>query len=154
MMDTPTAREGTFTFEFGRTLGRSRVGRYVLAFGVVALFGGLAIAAGRLPKLAATILSAGLLMYGLQRAWRLLPIPDATRERWAREERIAEQCPAHPLRGFLWMSLAFAAKDLFITDATHPPDPSTGILLSVFMGVGLVGHFLCQRFVRKHPNGF
>lgn len=152
-MKTSSANDGTFTFEFGRALGRSRGGRYVLTLGVAAFFGGLAFAAWRFPKWAATTLSLGLLIYGLQQAWRFLPIPDATRERWAREERIAEQCPAHPLRGFLWGSLGVAAVAIFRTDAAQFLDPSTWIIPAVFLGVGLVGHFLCQRFVHTHPNG-
>jgi hypothetical protein len=123
------------------------------ALAVVVFFGGLAFAAWRIPKLAATVLSLGLLIHGFQVAWRLLPIPDITRERWAREDRIAASCPAYPLRGFLWGGLSVLIAGIYGADAAQILDPSVWIVPLVFLGIGLVGHFLCQRFVLKHPNG-
>lgn len=91
--------------QLARRLGGSSRGQCFVAAAVVALFLGLAWQAWHHPDLASVILAACLAVYGCRAAWRILPIATATRERWRREEKTAEDCPACQYRGFLWYGI-------------------------------------------------
>ena len=138
--------------EVGRSLGRSRSGQLFVAFAVAALFCGLAYVAWHARDLASTVLTIGLLVYGLQLAWRLLPIPRATRDRWVREQQIAERCPACQWRGLLWAGIGIGIASFWRSDSTKPFDYFELLVPGVFVIVGSISYLFCQRFFRNERN--
>src|SRR5947209_5368515 len=129
--------------EVGRSLGRSRSGQLFVAFAAAALFCGLAYVAWHAPALASIVLTVGLLGYGLQLAWRLLPIPCATRERWARERQIAKRCPACAMRWMFWAGIGVGVYTFWRFHVTKLIYYSDLILPAGFVILGSFSHFLC-----------
>lgn len=136
----------------GRSLGRSRKGQLFAAAAVAGLFSWLAYVAWHVPNFAAIILSIGLLVYGLQMSWRLLPIPSATRARWVREEQIARRHPAHSFRGLLWAGIGISISEFWRSGPARPFEPSSLIAPGVFVVIGTVSYILCRRFIRNERN--
>ena len=138
--------------EIGRWLGRSRFGRLLISVGIIAAFSRLAYGAWHDPEFSATLLSVGFLVYGLQLAWRVLPIPGATRTRWVQEKQNAERCPASYYRNCLWIGLGSAIGQFLQTDSAKPIIYSDYLIPVVLMLVGVVSHVLVRRFIRKERN--
>jgi hypothetical protein len=140
--------ESVFT-EAGRSLGRSRRGRFFVSLAVAILFSCLAYAAWHARDLAATVLTVGLLIYGFQLAWRILPISSATRARWVRDEQIAERAPAGQYRGLLWAGIGVAIMDFWQSDAAKPFNYFDLIMPGILIIAGTISYILCHRFIRN-----
>lgn len=138
--------------KIGRFLGRSRSSQLLASIAVAASFSYLAYAAWHARDLAAAVLTIGLLSFGFQWAWRLLPIPNATRTRWVREQQIAEQCPAYYYRGAFWAGTCLAAMEFWRADSTKPLDYSAFIVSGILTAIGAISYILCRRFIRKERN--
>lgn len=146
-MDTNQAATEQSPFvKAGWFLGRSRAGRLLLSIGITALFCGAAYMAWQDRELAALVLAAWLLAYGLQLAWNLLPISEATRSRWRHDRQTAERSPANKYRLMLWTGIAIGITEWLWPVASH--DYFVYIVAGVLVAVGVVSHFLCYRFVR------
>jgi hypothetical protein len=135
--------------EVGRFLGGSRIGRFIVSVAIAALFFGLAYTAWHARDLTAIVLSVGLIVYGLQVAWRVLPISSTTRTRWVREQQIVEKCPASNYRLFLWVGLCNGVLDLWRADFTKPIDYYIFIFPGIFIAIGTVSYICCHRFLRS-----
>ncbi len=146
-----SSNEGVFV-EVGRSLGHSRSGRLFVAFAVAALFCGLAAVAWHARDLAATVLTVGLLVYGVQLAWRLLPISRVTRERWVRERQIADRCPACQWRGLLWAGIGIGIANFCPSNPTKPVGYLELLVPGVLVVAGSISYLLCQRFLRNERN--
>jgi hypothetical protein len=81
----------------GRAVGRSRSGRVFVAIAVASVFYGLGYAAWHAPDFVTAVVSIWLVLHGLKLAWRLLPIPSATRARWKRMTTLTPSQPERPL---------------------------------------------------------
>ncbi len=149
--DQGSSNESAFV-RVGRSLGRSRSAQLFVAFAVAALFCGLAAVAWHARDLAATVLTVGLLVYGVRLAWRLLPISRATRERWARERQIAERCPAYQWRGLLWAGIGIGIANFWPSDSTKPVNDLELLVPGVLVVAGSISYLLCQRFLRNERN--
>jgi hypothetical protein len=139
----------------GHSLGRTRSGQLLVSVVVVAWFCGLACAAwyfrDAVRELVVDVLVLGLIFHGFRRAWPLLPISQATRARWAHDEKISQRCPAYfwslllpigilgTIFGF-WKSGPVAAFAL---------PPGNGLL---FIVIGIVSRIRCYRFVRAEKD--
>lgn len=149
MNKSPDKSDGEGFAALGRSLGASRGGQLFVSFLVAALSCSLAYAAWHAPDLSATILTIGVLVYGLERAWRLLPFSRATRDRWAHELQVAERCPACSYRSFLWVGFGIAVFNLCRASATQPFDYSELITPGLFIVVGTFSYIRCRRFIRN-----
>lgn len=98
-------KRGRLFEEAGRFLGRSPGGRILLSMGIAALFCWAAYAAWHNRESAALVHAIGLVVYRLWLAWDLLPISEATRNRWSRDRQTAERCPASMYRPLLWAGI-------------------------------------------------
>lgn len=141
-------RESSFV-KAGRFLGRSRAGRLFLSLGIATLFCGAAYTAWHERELAAWALAAWLVVYGLQLAWDLLPISEATRIRWAEDRKKVERCPASRFRSMLWTGIAVGLVEWLGPDGNKRLDWSFFIFPGALVAVGVVSYILCRRYVYR-----
>jgi hypothetical protein len=139
--------------EVSRFLGGTRNGRFVAAGAIAILFSGLAYIAAHARDLAATVLTAGLLVYGLRLAWRMVPFSSEWHVQRLREQRIAEQCRAAPFRGWLWVGLGTAVATYWRSEATSNDDCFAYAASAFLLLVGVISHLLCRRAIRKQQSG-
>ncbi len=143
-----TKRESLFV-EAGRFLGRSPGGRVLLSMGVAVLFCCVAYAAWHDRELTALVVAVGLVVYGLQLAWNLLPISEATRNRWRRDRQTAERCRASQYRFLLWAGISVGIAEWLGCGATKSNAYVAFIVPGAFIAAGVVSYILCRRFVRN-----
>ena len=146
-------RDSAFA-RLGRSLGSTRRGQLVAAVAVATLFCGLAYYAWRHPDLSGIALSIGLFVYGLDKAWRLLPISAATRARWSRERQLAEEHPAGHYRIFFWTGVLMLVSDFSRNGFGAPFDFARLIFPGIAIVVGSVSYLVWWRFLRNEqtPN--
>ena len=122
---------------------------------MMAFFSWLAYLAWHHPDLASVVLAVGLALYGWRISWRLLPIPAATRARWAREQQVAEGCPACQYRGFLWFGIGLLGAQWWRREISANPESYDLIAPSIFITIGAISYVICRRFIRhaqaRHP---
>jgi hypothetical protein len=145
MQESPFVRVGRF-------LGRSNAGRCLVSIGILALFCCAAYMAWHDHELAAYVLTAWLVIYGVQMAWNLLPISEATRSRWRTDRQIAERCSAAKYRVLLWVGIGVIASEWV------SPGPGRGhalfdyVIPGAIVASGAVSYILCYRFVHREQR--
>jgi hypothetical protein len=145
------APERHFFPDLGRALGRSRMGRILAAAVVVVFFGALAYAAWRWRDFSSAAVAAALTYYGLETAWRILPIRESARARWSARGEAAERCWPCRLRLLFWYGLLMAIIQFWQRRPGDSFDPSNFVPACVLVVTGLLGYLLCCRMVRADP---
>jgi len=103
-------------------------------------------------EFSATILTIGILAYGLQLSWRSLPIPHSTRVRWAQEKQKAEGCSASPYRVWLWIGFSIALTEFLLSDSDRPFHFTALVVPGIFIVVGIASHILVGRYIRNERD--
>ena len=94
------------------------------------------------------LLVGGLLAYGCQLAWRLLPIPDATRTRLFQDIPVARKCFAYRFRSVFWTGILFSIIDLWQHDATSGRMTVAYWLILI----GILSYVICEVSIRIHRH--
>jgi hypothetical protein len=133
----------------GRKLGRSRSGQFLVAFLVAGLFIFLGWLALQEPYFSSLVLAALAVGYGLDRAWRILPISPATRARWVEDEKIAQHSRAFHYRFLAPYAVASIGFHFLPGFSTRPWAPGEYAFHGFCFLVGALCQLLCRRFVRQ-----
>ena len=139
-----------------RAMGGSRFGQLCWALVVALFFAGLAAAAWHFRDFAAMVVTLGLIGYGLERVWRLLPIPLGTRARW--KEAAQDHWPwsgrfFRPstliYMGFIMLMLQLWKMDLHHGPNAHDWHELNNDLFT--MVIGFIG-LIYRRFFKSAPK--
>lgn len=151
MIQTPKIQEESNVVRIGRVLGSTHGGRLLISAVILTVFAGLAQEMWRNPELSAIVLSAGLAVYGLQLAWRFLPIPEPIHEWWSRTNKAAVGCSAWQYRYLLWIGLVVAVETALRPEAANGKrlNLAAQMVPGILILVGIAGDVLGFRFVRR-----
>lgn len=135
-----------------RAVAKSRIGRILFALVIAALSCGLAYLCWQARDLIAVVLAAIVILTGLQLAWKLLPLSEQTRSRWARRAELGKRFPSYRWRKALLVGLALLIGPLWEAYRRQHLDPWQFVLPAAFLFIGIISTaiwHICHRDVQN-----